>query len=186
MINEIVFIDKTGLEDAINFRNITFEIIDGYYFDEGHNENINKTIKHLYSKRIELKKMKNPAQIVIKELMNSMYGKTILKPIQTETIVKTSKDYEKYISFNYNFIESSIKVGDRYYIKKIKSVLNHFNYVHCGVEILSMSKRVMNEVMVLADDNKLNIWYQDTDSMHINYEEVETLAKLFKESIIGN
>ena len=87
-------------------------------------------------------------------------------------------------------IESSIKVGDRYYIKKIKSVLNHFNYVHCGVEILSMSKRVMNEVMVLADDNKLNIWYQDTDSMHINYEEVETLAKLFKEKynreLIGN
>ena len=94
MINEIVFIDKTGLEDAINFQNITFEIIDGYYFDEGHNENINKIIKHLYSKRIELKKMKNPAQIVIKELMNSMYGKTILKPIETETIVKTIKYYD--------------------------------------------------------------------------------------------
>ena len=44
----------------------------------------------------------------------------------------------------------------------------------------------MNEVMTLADDNKLSIWYQDTDSMHINYEEVETLAKLFKENIIEN
>ena len=48
----------------------------------------------------------------------------------------------------------------------------------------------MNEVMTLADDNKLNIWYQDTDSMHINYEEVETLAKLFENKhnreLIGN
>ena len=39
----------------------------------------------------------------------------------------------------------------------------------------------MNEVMTIADDNNLNIWYQDTDSMHIDYEQVETLATLFKE-----
>ena len=29
--------------------------------------------------------------MVVKELMNSMYGKTILKPIETETIVKREK-----------------------------------------------------------------------------------------------
>ena len=63
---------------------------------------------------------------------------------------------------------------------KNKSILNHFNYSHCGVEILSMSKRIMNEVMTLAEDGGLNIWYQDTDSMHINYEEVELLALAFK------
>ena len=43
-----------------------------------------------------------------------------------------------------------------------------------------MSKRIMNEVMTLAEDEGLNIWYQDTDSMHINYEEVELLALAFK------
>ena len=42
-----------------------------------------------------------------------------------------------------------------------------------------MSKRIMNEVMTLAEDEGLNIWYQDTDSMHINYEEVELLALAF-------
>ena len=31
--------------------------------------------------------------------------------------------------------------------------------VHCGVEILSMSKRVMNEVMCLAEDNDINIYW---------------------------
>ena len=34
--------------------------------------------------------------------------------------------------------------------------------------------------MALAEDEGLNIQYQDTDSMHINYEEVETLAATFK------
>ena len=38
----------------------------------------------------------------------------------------------------------------------------------------------MNQVMALTEDEGLNIWYQDTDSMHINYEEVETLAAAFK------
>jgi hypothetical protein len=93
-----------------------FDVIDGYYFNEGHNSKINNVISFLYSKRKQLKKEKNPAQLVIKELMNSMYGKTILKPIETETVVKKIEQYEKYISFNYNFIHSSIKVGDRYYI----------------------------------------------------------------------
>ena len=41
---------------------------------------------------------------------------TILKPIETETIVKQEKYYHKYVSFNYNYIQSSVKVGDRYYI----------------------------------------------------------------------
>ena len=44
--------------------------------------------------------------------------------------------------------------------------------------------------MTLADDEKLNIWYQDTDSMHINYEEVDLLEKAFKikynRDLIGN
>ena len=80
-----------------------------------------------------------------------MYGKT-LTPIETETDVKTEQDFHKYVCFNYNYIQSSIKVRDRYYIKHIKTILKHFNYVHCGVEILSTSKRIMNRVMTLAED----------------------------------
>ena len=85
---------------------------------------------------------------------------------------------------DYNYIQSCVKVGDRCYVKKIKSIVSHYNYVHCGVEILSMSKRIMNEVMVLAEDLGLMIYYQDTDSMHINFEAVDTLAKAFKEKYI--
>ena len=38
----------------------------------------------------------------------------------------------------------------------------------------------MNEVMTLAEEKGLSSWYQDTYSMHINYEEVEILAARFK------
>ena len=52
MINETIFIDKTALEDAINFQDIKFDIIDGYYFNEGHNETIKNIIKNLNSKKL--------------------------------------------------------------------------------------------------------------------------------------
>ena len=51
MVNEVVFIDKVGLEDAIKYQDIKYEIIDGYYFDEGRNNKINKVIKHLFDIR---------------------------------------------------------------------------------------------------------------------------------------
>ena len=114
--------------------------------------------------------------------MNSMYGKTIIKPVETDTIIKDSKeDFEKYIYYNYNYIDSVLEVKGRYYIKKVKSILNHFNYVHCGVEILSMSKRIMNRVFDCANDLGIMIYYQDTDSIHMNYDDVDKLSNYYKQ-----
>lgn len=109
-----------------------------------------------------------------------MYGKTILKPIETDTKVAHEKKQSKYLCFNYNSIQSAQKVGDEYYIKKIKPILDNFNHVQCGVEILSMSKRILNEVMVLAEELGVEIWYQDTDSMHMDYNKVKLLGEVFK------
>ena len=103
-----------------------------------------------------------------------MYGKTIIRPIETYTIMKCSRnDFEKYISLNYNRIDSVLEVHGRYYIKKVKSVMSHFNYVHCGVVILSMSKRLMNKVFSCADDCSIELYYQDTGSIHLDYEDVD-------------
>jgi hypothetical protein len=41
-----------------------------------------------------------------------------------------------------------------------------------------MSKRIMNEVMCLAEQNKLKLYYQDTDSIHIKEEDIEVLQKI--------
>ena len=50
--------------------------------------------------------------MVIKLLMNSMYGKTIIKPVETDSIVKGNKDdFEKYVSYKYNYIDSVIEVN---------------------------------------------------------------------------
>ena len=48
-----------------------------------------------------------------------MYGKTIIKPVETDTIVKYSKgDFGKYIPYNYKYIDSVTEVNGIYYTKK--------------------------------------------------------------------
>ena len=129
--NELIYTDKVGLKEKIEHHQAEFEIIDGYYYDQGRNNTINHVIEDLYNLRLKLKQDKNPAQIVIKLLMNSMYGKTIIKPVETDTTVKDNKDdFAKYISYNYNYIDSVIEVSGKSCIKKVKSILSH-----CGVEI---------------------------------------------------
>ena len=44
-----------------------------------------------------------------------MYGKTIIKPVDTATIVKDNRnEFEKSISYSYNYIDSVIEVNDKF------------------------------------------------------------------------
>ena len=56
MENEIIYTDKIGLEDLITFHQAEFEIIDGYYYNEGRNNKIYHVIKDLYDLRKTLNK----------------------------------------------------------------------------------------------------------------------------------
>ena len=71
-----------------------------------------------------------------------------------------------------------VEVNCKIYIKKVKPILSHFNYVHCGVEILNMSKRIMNKVSSCADDCDIKVYYQDTDSIHLNYNDVDKVVEI--------
>ena len=54
-------------------------------------------------------------------------------------------------------------------------MLSHFEYVHCGVEINEQGKRIMDKVFSCADDCDIKIYHQDTDSIHLNYEDVDKI-----------
>lgn len=193
LVGRIVYIDKTGLEDLINFQNVEFEIIKGYYFDEGFNTKINQVIKTIFDKRLQLKKEKNVGQLIYKLIMNSGYGKAIQKSHDVDTkLFDNRKDFESYLSKNYNKIKSFVKYDDdkKFKVSVGSTMTDHFNRCHIGVEILSMSKRIMNEVICLAEDNSLNIYYQDTDSIHIEDKDIAVLSALYKnkydKDLIGN
>ena len=66
-------------------------------------------------------------------------------------------------------------------ISNKSSILPHCNYIRCGVEILSTPKRIMNKIFSCADDCGVKIYYQDTGSIHLNYEGVHKAVKRYKE-----
>ena len=180
MKGEIVYIDKVGVEDAMKFQGYKFKIMGGYYYDEGHNTKINEVSQKLYDERQKYKKIKNPIEKAYKLIINSAYGKTMLKPIDVESKIVRKVKFQEYLSYKHNFIKDIIEIGDNFIVSSIKPIQKHFNNVYAGVEILSMSKRIMNEVMCLAEDKQFDIFYQDTDSMHIYQDQVKTLEDAFR------
>ncbi len=129
--------------------------------------------------------------------MNSCYGKTILKPSKSKDLKFYSKEaFDNYMNKNYNLVDewktnenSPYIYFDKYEneqkrvvysIVKKEPVYAHKNRPHCGCIILSMSKRIMNEVMCLAEDLGMDIYYQDTDSMHILNSSLTKLSEEYK------
>ena len=196
-------VDKFSLEDAIRFHKITYEIKRGYYYNEGRNPMVKSVIRELFDERIKAKNQpvldsdgnktydnkgkmitwKNPIEQIYKLIMNMSYGKNGLKEIKTKTTIVKKEKLTAELLDKWDFLigEDIIEGTDSHILKTVKDVSVHFNNIHISAEILSMSKRIMNEVMCLAEDNGIDIYYQDTDSIHINDKDIKVLCKLFKE-----
>ena len=185
-------VDDIYLEDLVNFQHITFDIIRGYYWTGKKDYRIRDVIKHIFNKRLEYKKENNPLQELYKLIMNSCYGKCIEKPVMKDAvyvrdeIVKKKREtfnpYIRFITKHYNEIVEDVKIGNIIHeIKRLKPVNNHFNNSLLGIHILSISKRIMNEVMCLAYDLGCHIFYQDTDSMHIFKDDLPKLEQAYTE-----
>lgn len=192
LIGQKVYMDKIALDDLVKFQDAEFRFINGYYYDEGFNPKIVETIKYVFSQRLKYKKVGNPLQMVFKELMNSSYGKTCLKPIDSDIDYIHIDEWKKYVVRNYNYIVEAVLLANGMYmkVKKIKTIDTHFNNAHIGVSILSTSKTIMYEVMTLAEDLNIDMYYTDTDSIHIDNSKIEYLGKEFEKKydrvLIGN
>lgn len=175
-----LYVDNIWLEDLKEFHKIQDEDIDlirGYYYDQGRNYRIQEAIEHLFNQRLSYKRDKNPIETVVKMLMNSCYGKSILKPIDTtRRVIDKSKLEIEIMDMKAAMIEvTQIDDSDNYIIRKNVAISDIKGFPTLGVQVLSMSKRIMSEVMVTAQDMGIRIYYTDTDSMHIDNSNGELL-----------
>lgn len=178
----IMYVNHITLQDLIRFHQIEYDLIGGYYYSDNRDIKCQKVIQYLFEKRKEFKSQKNPVEQIFKLVMNSVYGKTIMKPINSKTKIIKKNDLEKFIDKNYNHIKSfdELEGGNSFMVKTIESLIKDYNLAHFGSIILSMSKRIISEVFCLAEDLGHTIYYTDTDSGHFRESEINELASEFK------
>lgn len=181
MVGRTIVTDKITVEDAIRFQGVDFEFIRGYYFDEGRNDTIGKVIQYVYDTRRALKDAGNSLQESYKLVLNSGYGKTVQRAPEDDISIQDTDNMKNQIYLNYNSIKEITQINEnQYLVKKHQAIDKHFNLCHIGVEILSMAKRIMGEVMYLAEDLGQDIYITDTDSMHLLAHHIPVLAQEFE------
>lgn len=180
MIGKEVYLTSIELEDFINYQGGEVEFIDAIYWTGNKDNRMSNYIEKCYNLRREYKKEGNPLQEVLKLFMNSSYGKTIQKDVKEEYKFMAPDKADIYIQNNYGRIKEVIELNPFTSWIKLEGSSKPLTVpCHIGALILGMSKRIMNEVMCLAEDNNIPLYYQDTDSMHLRKEDVSVLENLF-------
>jgi hypothetical protein len=196
-----LIVNDITLEDLITYQNISFKAIKGYTWNENKDYHVQEVIKGLFEKRRAYKAEGNPIQEIYKLVMNSAYGKTIQKEILTQTIFLPKDEALTHILRNHHIFkqaqfpkerreksietnkqltiktESEIKDDELMRIEEYKEISNQYSNPLFGSHILAMSKRIMCEVMCLAEEIGCKMYYQDTDSMHIASADLEKLKE---------
>ncbi|DBA02848.1 TPA: hypothetical protein N0F65_006638 [Lagenidium giganteum] len=183
LLSLTMVVGKQALEDIERFQDAKYRVIEGCYWNEGFNDNICKVIRKMFANRLKYKAEGNPLQNVLKLMMNSSYGKLLMKPIVKKKVFVSGgqKKIDEYTKKNIHKMISRTPISDNLAMfEEHKALSQHFSAVHLGVQILDSSKHIMNRVMCLAEDIDAKIWYQDTDSMHIDYDAVPLLADAYK------
>jgi len=190
-----VIIDKTTLEDYIKLHDIEYDVLDGIFWNGLPNKTWKNIIYNLFQERLKYKKTNKPLANILKLMLNSAYGKCLIKPSKNKTsIIKrtTSKKVENkwvvnnsdnigtYIKNNFNTIKSIRQINDKQYQVDQITIDTSYNRAHIATLVLSMSKRIMNEIFDIANESKQPIFYQDTDSMHLYDESIEIIQQEYK------
>lgn len=159
--------------NATSIRKIPLQDIEtamrnGVVFEEWIQEQYNEETEEIY---------KNPLQEVLKLLMNSAYGKMLLKPIETSLhYVRKGKLRHHYNKFHHQ-IKCMEASANGWYAKitHYEPIDTHFNEVHIGANVLSIAKRMMMEVMTIGEELGMSAEYTDTDSIQIIEQYVEPI-----------
>ena len=195
------WINAIDLYNLVDFQNATFVADAAIVWTGERRTEVRESIKNLFDFRKDNKK--HPIQQVTKLMLNSIFGKSILKPIDKEKKIidkyryrknKTTGQYEQvdnwleFFSANaYRINRFSILPFDKFEVELLKrDVSSSFNIF--GSNVLAMARRIIGRVMALAEDleEQLEVpgpalFYTDTDSMHIRSDLLKLLKIKYKE-----
>ena len=161
------------------------EIYEGVIYRENFNVSpFRKVIDKLFALRQKYKNENNLVmQLLVKLLMNSLYGENIRKDIEEKFACKSEawmmseydeqvKDYWKISSINY-IVKMIDDAGLEDEVKKLNTMP-----LHLGAFVLSNSKRIINNfIQAINGLYTKDVYYTDCDSLHIENKHWDELDK---------
>ena len=198
------WVNVIDIYNLIDFQNAEFIFDAAVVWDGERHLEIQDSIKALFEFRLVNKK--HPIQAVTKLMMNSIFGKSILKVANKEKIIvdrykwrdgKQIDNWEEFFNANIYRIHRFSPLGDNkieveILKRDVSSSLNIF-----GSNVLAMARRIISRVMSLAEyceeqnpELVPGLFYTDTDSMHITQSLLDALnvewGKRYATPLIGN
>lgn len=176
-------IDKQTYEDWMEYQQVDIEVIGGVYYDMGRNNRVCDVIRDMYNNRLEAKKNKNSVlALAYKLIMNSTYGKMIEHQHESKLTLVRSEKLNNFLTKNRHFLVKYVDVCEGIHEVETYKTKNITvpRPTHLGLEILSMSKHIMNRVIYLGEDSGIETHYTDTDSIFIDADKMTKLDELFK------
>lgn len=159
-------------------------------------------IKGLFEFRAKNKQ--HPIQLTTKLMMNSIYGKSALKPTNHTTFIVDTHLYRKsedemkkweivdnwreFFNANAYRIKEIVYLDKNHIEVKCHELDASANFVPFGSNVLAMARRIIGRVMALAEDMEElhpectpGLFYTDTDSMHIRKDLLKFTEEAYME-----
>ena len=176
---------SVDIQEIVKIGGKVVEIYEGVIYRENFKISpFRKVIDILFKLRQKYKDENNDVmQLLVKLLMNSLYGEQIRKDIEEKFACKSEmwmqteydervKDYWKISNINY-IVKMIDDKGLEDEIKKINTMP-----LHLGAFVLSNSKRIMNNFIHAINGFYTNdVYYTDTDAIYIESKHWEKLEK---------
>ena len=176
---------SVDIQEVVKIGGKVIQIYEGVIYRENFKvSSFRKVIDELFALSQKYKDEGNDVmQLLVKLLMNSLYGENIRKDIEEKFACKSEiwmeteydervKDYWK-ISGNNYIVKMIDDAGLEDEVKKLNTMP-----LHLGAFVLSSSKKIMNNFIHAMDGFYTNdVYYTDTDSSYIENKHWDKLEK---------
>jgi hypothetical protein len=171
------YLDKVIFEQIQKHYDITYKFITGISFNS-FNTNIKAVSERLYA--IRQKYNNTPIKMLIKSLMNSLWGKSIQKARGVYEIEILENKIENFKKYNFDFLYSikKEKTGD-YKAQLIQSLSLKYSLPQFACNVLSYSKKTMTDLIYSTIDLGGEIFYIHTDCLTMRKDDFNKLNEKY-------
>jgi len=180
----VVHFDSVSLEDycdKLGMKPESFIFLKGVYTRATVEElekaegQLGKVISKLFETKLKAKKSGNCGlEMVAKLLLNSSYGRTIMKAPEMKEKLTCGKEYESMMNREGGRVIRAEKITNEedledqtWSVSLKRGSHKSFSRQHCGAIVLSTARNIMNRVIHAAAEADIPIYYTDTDSIHV-------------------